>query len=55
MSGPGEYLPDPTEGITRPEDLPNVSTHLKTYKFEQSPLNSTLSSWLLANSATDQF
>ena len=20
--GPGEYLPDPTEGITRPEDLP---------------------------------
>ncbi len=22
MSGPGEYLPDSTEGITRPEDLP---------------------------------
>lgn len=20
--GPGEYLPDPTEGVTRPEDLP---------------------------------
>ena len=22
MSGPGEYVPDPTEGITNPEDLP---------------------------------
>ena len=22
MSGPGEYLPDPTEGITNPNDLP---------------------------------
>jgi hypothetical protein len=22
MSGPGEYRPDPTEGIARPEDLP---------------------------------
>lgn len=22
MSGPGQYLSDPTEGITRPEDLP---------------------------------
>ncbi len=24
MSGPGEYLSDPTEGITRPEDLPKA-------------------------------
>jgi len=22
MPGPGEYRPDPTEGVTRPEDLP---------------------------------
>jgi len=22
MPGPGEYVPDPTEGVTRPEDLP---------------------------------
>lgn len=24
MSGPGQYLPDPTEGITRPQDLPEA-------------------------------
>ena len=24
MSGPGHYSPDPTEGITRPEDLPKA-------------------------------
>ena len=24
MSGPGQYLPDVTEGITRPEDLPTA-------------------------------
>ena len=26
MSGPGQYLPDRTEGITRPEDLPKAKT-----------------------------
>jgi transposase len=25
MSGPGEYVPDPTEGVTRVEDLPQPS------------------------------
>jgi len=26
VSGPGEYLPDPTEGITCVEDLPKPKT-----------------------------
>ena len=39
MSGPGEYLPDPTEGITRPEDLPQpkVVKRSRNYKHYSCP------------------
>jgi hypothetical protein len=30
MPGPGEYVPDPTEGITRPEDLPQPVLQRRT-------------------------
>ena len=34
MSGPGEYLPDPTEGITKPEDLPQPKVVLRSRNYE---------------------
>ena len=34
MFGPGEYLPDPTEGITRPEDLPKAKVISRSRNFE---------------------
>lgn len=39
MSGPGEYLPDPTEGITRLEDLPQpkVVRRSRNYKHYSCP------------------
>jgi hypothetical protein len=35
MPGPGEYVPDPTEGITRVEDLPKPKIVRKSRVFEQ--------------------
>ena len=39
MPGPGEYRPDPTLGITRPEDLPkpNVSVRSRNYRRHPCP------------------
>ena len=38
MSGPGRYLPDATEGITRPDDLPAMTELIKALKeAEQFP------------------
>jgi hypothetical protein len=37
MSGPGEYLPDATEGITKPEDLPKAKVVSRSRSFEQRP------------------
>lgn len=39
MEGPGEYLPDVTEGITRVEDLPKpkVVQHSRNYKCRPCP------------------
>jgi hypothetical protein len=37
MSGPGEYLPDPTEGITRPEDLPQPKVILRSRNYKNYP------------------
>jgi len=37
MSGPGEYLPDPTEGITRPEDLPKPKVVLRSRNYKHYP------------------
>jgi hypothetical protein len=37
MSGPGEYLPDPTEGITRPEDLPKATIAWRSRNFTHRP------------------
>ena len=34
MSGPGEYLPDPTEGITKPEDLAQPKVVLRSRNYE---------------------
>ena len=34
MFGPGEYLPDPTEGITKPEDLPKAKVIFRSRNFE---------------------
>ena len=34
MSGPGEYLPDPTEGITRPENLPQPKVVLRSRNYK---------------------
>src|SRR5215218_3099290 len=31
---PGEYLPDPTEGITKPEDLPQPKVVLRSRNYE---------------------
>lgn len=37
MSGPGQYLPDPSEGITRPEDLPEAKIIRRTRNFKSRP------------------
>lgn len=37
MSGPGAYLPDPTEGITKPEDLPPAKIVRRTRDFPHRP------------------
>ena len=37
MPGPGEYLPDPTEGITRPEDLPKPKIVKQSRNFKRRP------------------
>ena len=39
MPGPGEYRPDPTEGITRIEDLPkpNISCRSRNYRRRPCP------------------
>ena len=39
MPGPGQYRPDPTEGITRVEDLPrpNVSVRSRNYRRRRCP------------------
>lgn len=39
MFGPGEYVPDPTEGITRVEDLPEpkVIPQSRNYKKRKCP------------------
>jgi transposase len=34
VSGPGAYLPDPTEGITRPEDLPKAKVVRRSRNFK---------------------
>ena len=35
MSGPGAYLPDSTEGITKPEDLPQPMVVRRSRNFKQ--------------------
>jgi hypothetical protein len=37
MIGPGEYVPDPTEGITRPEDLPPPRVVRRRRVYRQRP------------------
>lgn len=37
MSGPGEYVPDATEGITRVEDLPQPRIHKPSRNFAARP------------------
>ena len=39
MTGPGQYLPDPTEGITRVEDLPKPKrvTRSRNYRRRRCP------------------
>ena len=37
MPGPGEYLPDPTEGITRIEDLPQPKIRKRSRNFRRRP------------------
>lgn len=39
MSGPGQYLSDATEGITRPEDLPaaKIVQRSRQYKYQPCP------------------
>jgi hypothetical protein len=37
MSGPGQYLPDPTEGITRPEDLPKAKVVRRSRNYPHLP------------------
>lgn len=37
MSGPGEYLPDPTQGITRPEDLPQPKVVRRSRNYKHYP------------------
>jgi hypothetical protein len=35
--GPGQYLPDPTEGITRPEDLPKAKIVRRSRNYSHLP------------------
>jgi hypothetical protein len=35
--GPGQYLPDPTAGITRPEDLPRAKVVRRSRNYPQRP------------------
>lgn len=37
MLGPGAYCPDPTEGITRPEDLPKPRVVQQSRNFTHRP------------------
>jgi hypothetical protein len=37
VSGPGAYLPDATEGITKPEDLPPAKIVRRTRNFARRP------------------
>lgn len=37
MPGPGEYVPDATEGITRVEDLPKPQIHKRSRNFPARP------------------
>ena len=37
MSGPGRYVPDATEGITRPEDLPEAKVIHRSRNFSHRP------------------
>ena len=37
MDGPGEYLPDVTEGITRVEDLPPPEIIERSRKYKRRP------------------
>jgi hypothetical protein len=37
MSGPGQYLPDSSEGITKPEDLPKSKIVRRSRNFPQRP------------------
>ena len=37
MFGPGEYLPDPTEGITDPKDLPKPKIVERSRNFKHRP------------------
>jgi hypothetical protein len=37
VSGPGQYLPDPTEGITNPEDLPQAKIIRRSRNFQRRP------------------
>ena len=37
MFGPGEYLPDPTEGITDPKDLPKPKIVERSRNFSHRP------------------
>ena len=37
MSGPGQYLPDPTAGITTPRDLPQAKIVRRSRNFPQLP------------------
>ena len=37
MLGPGAYCPDPTEGITRPEDLPKLRVVQQSRNFKHRP------------------
>jgi len=37
VSGPGQYLPDVTEGITSPEDLPKPKILRRSRNFRQRP------------------
>jgi hypothetical protein len=37
VSGPGEYLPDRTEGITNPEDLPEARIVRRSHNYRYQP------------------
>jgi hypothetical protein len=37
MPGPGEYRPDPSEGITRIEDLPKPKVRCQSRNYRRQP------------------